>query len=198
MQAPDWIWFVFIFAFGCCVGSFLNVVIYRLPRDKSLVKPGSACPACGRHIRFYDNIPLISWLVLAAKCRYCKSPISPRYFIIELLTSLVFTGLFYLYFYTDFREGIPPFLAGGEIVYLLHIIMLAAFIAASAIDMELWIIPLAICWLVTAIGLIGSSAGAFIIDPVLISSYNLLPNASAGTGALAAGAVYPCVLWQRV
>lgn len=189
MQTPDWIWFVFIFAFGCCVGSFLNVVIYRLPRDKSLVKPGSACPACGRHIRFYDNIPLISWLVLAAKCRYCKSPMSPRYFIIELLTSLVFTGLFFLYFYTDFREGIPPFLGGGGIVYLLHIIMLAAFIAASAIDMELWIIPLAICWFVTAAGLIGSSVGAFIIDPVLISGYNLLPNASAGTGALSAGAV---------
>ncbi|MHC4740068.1 MAG: prepilin peptidase [Planctomycetota bacterium] len=189
MQTPDWIWFVFIFAFGCCVGSFLNVVIYRLPRDKSLVKPGSACPACGRHIRFYDNIPLISWLFLGAKCRYCKSPISPRYFIIELLTSLVFTGLFFLYFYTDFREGIPPFLAGGGIVYLLHIIMIAAFIAASAIDMELWIIPLAICWFVTAIGLIGSCAGAFIIDPVLISSYNLLPKASTGTGAMAAGAV---------
>jgi leader peptidase (prepilin peptidase)/N-methyltransferase len=189
VQVPDWIWFVFVFAFGCCVGSFLNVVIYRLPRDKSLVKPGSACPACGRHIRFYDNIPLLSWLFLAAKCRYCKSPISPRYFIIELLTSLVFTGLFFLYFYTDFREGIPPFLGGGGIVYLLHIIMLGAFITASAIDMELWIIPLAICWFVTAVGLIGSSVGAFIIDPVLISGYNLLPNASAGTGALAAGAV---------
>ena len=189
MQTPEWIWFVFIFAFGCCVGSFLNVVIYRLPRDKSLVKPGSACPSCGRHIRFYDNIPLLSWLVLAAKCRYCKSPISPRYFIIELLTSLVFTGLFFLYFYTDFREGIPPFLGGGGIVYLLHITMLATFIAASAIDMELWIIPLAICWFVTAVGLIGSSVGAFVIDPVLIISYNLLPNASAMTGALAAGAV---------
>jgi len=189
VQTPEWIWFVFIFAFGCCVGSFLNVVIYRLPRDKSLVKPGSACPSCGRHIRFYDNIPLLSWLVLAAKCRYCKSPISPRYFIIELLTSLVFTGLFFLYFYTDFREGIPPFLGGGGIVYLLHITMLATFIAASAIDMELWIIPLAICWFVTAVGLIGSSVGAFVIDPVLIISYNLLPNASAMTGALAAGAV---------
>jgi len=103
VAVPDWIWFVFIFAFGCCVGSFLNVVVYRLPRDKSLVKPASACPACDRHIRFYDNIPLVSWLVLGAKCRYCKAPISPRYFIIELLTGLVFTGLFILYFHTDLR-----------------------------------------------------------------------------------------------
>jgi len=54
---PDWIWFSFVFALGCCIGSFLNVVIYRLPREKSLVFPGSACPGCGQAIRFYDNIP---------------------------------------------------------------------------------------------------------------------------------------------
>lgn len=95
---PLWIWLVYIFAFGCCIGSFLNVVIYRMPRDKSLVSPGSFCPACGRHIRFYDNIPLISWLVLRAKCRYCRASISPRYFVIELLTGLVFVGLFVMYF----------------------------------------------------------------------------------------------------
>jgi leader peptidase (prepilin peptidase)/N-methyltransferase len=112
-----------------------------------------------------------------------------RYFFVELLTGLIFTGLFFLYFYTDFREGIPLFLRGGWVVYLLHIIMLAAFIAASAIDLELWLIPLSICWFVTAAGLIGSSAGVFIIEPFLIRHYNLLPNASAGTGALAAGAV---------
>ena len=110
---PDWIWFVFIFAFGCCIGSFLNVVVYRLPRDKSLVRPGSACPACGEHIRFYDNIPLISWLLLGRNCRYCKAPISPRYFVIELLTGLVFLSLFILYFRVDILAGLPPFLEGG-------------------------------------------------------------------------------------
>jgi len=61
---PMWFWIVFLFAIGCCVGSFLNVVIYRVPRDKSLVKPASACPSCGKHIQFYDNIPLVSWLLL--------------------------------------------------------------------------------------------------------------------------------------
>jgi len=69
VAVPDWIWFVFTFAFGCCIGSFLNVVIYRLPRDKSLVTPPSACPSCGKHIHFYDNIPLFSWLFLGQKCR---------------------------------------------------------------------------------------------------------------------------------
>ena len=120
MAVPDWIWFVFIFVFGCCVGSFLNVVIYRLPRDESLIKPPSACPACGRGIRFYDNIPLISWLLLGAKCRYCKAPISPRYFVIELLTGLVFVGLFFLFFRTDLRAVSAHFrLAAGSFTLLL-------------------------------------------------------------------------------
>jgi len=186
--ALDWIWLVFIFAFGCCVGSFLNVVIYRLPRDQSLVRPGSACPACAKPIAFYDNIPLVSWLLLGRKCRYCKTPISPRYFVIEMLTGVVFTGLFILYFRTDLRAGVPPFLRGGWLIYLLHIILLAAFIAASAIDLKLWVIPVSICWFVTAVGLTASAVGIYIIEPSVIRHYGLLPSASAATASLAAGA----------
>ena len=188
MAVPDWIWFVFTFAFGCCIGSFLNVVIYRLPRDKSLVTPPSACPSCGKHIHFYDNIPLFSWLFLGRKCRYCKVSISPRYFIIELLTGLVFLGLFILYFRFNLRDGIRLDAGGGWFIYLIHIIMLGAFIAASAIDLELWIIPLSICWLVTAAGFIGSAVCVYIIDPATIRAYSLLPSATVNTGALAVGA----------
>ena len=188
MPVPDWIWFVFIFAFGCCIGSFLNVVVYRMPRDKSLITPPSSCPSCGKHIRFYDNVPLFSWLLLGRKCRYCKVPISPRYFLIELLTALVFLSLFILYFYTDLRKTVQPFPTRGWFIYLLHIILLSAFIAASAIDLEHWIIPLAICWLITAAGLIGSAAGPYVIDPALIRANSLLPVASATTGSLALGA----------
>jgi len=178
VAVPDWIWFVFIFAFGCCVGSFLNVVVYRLPRDKSLVKPASACPACDRHIRFYDNIPLVSWLVLCAKCRYCKAPISPRYFIIELLTGLVFSGLFILYFHTDLRPSAGLFIKGGWFVYLLHIVLLASLIAASAIDLELWVIPMSICWFATAAGLVGSGIGHYVIGTARVSQNFLLPSTS--------------------
>jgi leader peptidase (prepilin peptidase)/N-methyltransferase len=194
VAVPGWIWIIFIFAFGCCIGSFLNVVIYRLPRDKSLVTPPSACPSCGKHIRFYDNIPLLSWLVLGRKCRYCKSPISLRYFIIELLTGSIFLCLFILYFRLNMRDGIGSFEDGGWIIYLLHIIMLGAFIAASAIDLEYWVIPLSICWLVTIAGLIGSVVGTYIIDPALIQAYMLLPSASAGTASLAAGATIGMVI----
>ncbi len=183
MAAPDWIWFAFVFVFGCCVGSFLNVVIYRLPRDRSIITPASACPACGRHIRFYDNIPLISWLLLGRKCRYCKAPISPRYFIIELLTGLVFIGLFFLYFRTDLRAGVGPFPGGGWFIYLTSIILLSAFIAASAIDLELWVIPLSICWFATVAGLLCSAVGVYVIDPAVIRSNALLPSASARTGS---------------
>jgi len=171
VAVPDWIWFVFIFAFGCCVGSFLNVVIYRLPRDKSIITPPSACPSCGKHIRSYDNIPLVSWLFLGAKCRYCKAPISPRYFIIELLTGSVFLGLFILYFRTVFLPDMRPFPAGGWLIYLLHIILLAGFIAASAIDLELWVIPLPICWFVTAVGLIGSASLVLLATGLIKRSY---------------------------
>ncbi len=188
MIVPDWIWLTFTFVFGCCVGSFLNVVIYRMPRDKSLITPPSACPACGKQIRFYDNIPLLSWLLLGTKCRYCKAKISPRYFIIELITGLTFTILFILYFRTDLRAGIGPFWPHGWSIYFLHLILLASFIAASAIDLELWVIPLPICWFVTIAGLIGATLGIHIIEPSLIRGYALLPSASVGTAALAVGA----------
>ena len=194
MIVPDWIWFAFIFTFGCCIGSFLNVVIYRLPRDKSLITPPSSCPTCGKYIQFYDNIPLISWLLLLAKCRYCKTKISPRYFIIELITGLTFLGLFYLHFRTNLNMGIVPFLDGGWLIYLLHIILLASFIAASAIDLELWVIPIAICWFVTLIGIIGSSIAGFVIDPATIRGYALLPTASVNTAALAAGAAIGLII----
>lgn len=178
MLVPDWFWYICIFAFGCCIGSFLNVVVWRLPRNKSLLNPPSTCPACGKLILYYDNIPLFSWLILRARCRFCKAPISPRYFIIELLTALIFTGCFHLYFRTDLRAGMPSFLQGGWLIYLTSIVLLSGFIAASAIDLELWVIPVSICWLVTGVGLLASALGSYVIDPVVIRGHFLLPSTS--------------------
>ncbi len=79
-----------IFVFGLLFGSFLNVCIYRLPRGLSIVWPGSACPDCRTAIHWYDNIPVVSWLVLRGRCRNCASRISARYLIVELLTSCLF------------------------------------------------------------------------------------------------------------
>jgi len=173
---PMWFWVVFLFAIGCCVGSFLNVVIYRLPRDKSLVRPPSSCPSCGKHIQFYDNIPLFSWLLLRGKCRYCKARISPRYFVIELLTGLVFIGTFLLYFNSGLRHGIPAFFSGGWVLYLISVILFSSLIACSAIDLEMWIIPLSICWFATAAGLLGGAIAPLFIHPATIRYYFLLPT----------------------
>jgi leader peptidase (prepilin peptidase) / N-methyltransferase len=86
-----------IFVLGLAFGSFLNVCIYRLPLGLSVVSPGSACPSCKKPIAFYDNLPVLSWLILRGKCRNCKARISPRYLFIELLTAILFLGC-YAYF----------------------------------------------------------------------------------------------------
>ena len=79
-----------IFALGLAFGSFLNVCIYRLPRGMSVVSPRSSCPNCRNLIHFYDNVPIVSWLLLRGRCRHCQVRISPRYLVIELLTALLF------------------------------------------------------------------------------------------------------------
>lgn len=84
---------LFIFLAGLCIGSFLNVCIWRIPRDESIIWPRSHCPACNHAIAPWDNLPLISWLLLNGQCRHCQAPISPRYFIVELLTGALFAGL---------------------------------------------------------------------------------------------------------
>ena len=83
-----------IFALGLAFGSFLNVCIYRLPLGKSVVAPRSACPDCEKFIPLYDNLPVLSWLILRGKCRNCKEPISPRYLVVELLTGVIFLGCY--------------------------------------------------------------------------------------------------------
>ena len=186
MSPQEWILCIWVFALGCCIGSFLNVVIYRLPREKSLLYPGSSCPHCGQAIRFYDNIPLLSWIVLRAKCRRCKGPISSRYFIVELLTGVVFVGVYFVYFHTNVRPSLH--VNHAWLVYLVHIALLSACIAASGIDLELWIIPLSICWFATAVGVIGSAISGYVIVPQPLRSDSILPVASPGTGALALGA----------
>jgi prepilin signal peptidase PulO-like enzyme (type II secretory pathway) len=82
--------FVWLAVVGACIGSFLNVVIYRLPAGKSIITPPSSCPKCGHRIRWYHNLPVIGWLVLRGRCYDCKAPIAPRYPLVELLVGAVF------------------------------------------------------------------------------------------------------------
>ena len=93
---------IFIFLIGLSIGSFLNVVIYRLPNNLSVVFPPSACPSCGKKIKFYDNIPILSYIILKGKCRYCGSKISIIYPAIEILTGLLLYAIFLKFFYKSF------------------------------------------------------------------------------------------------
>ena len=126
---PFHFWSVTFFIFGCIVGSFLNVCIYRLPRGESLVSPPSHCPHCKYSIPWYLNIPLATWLLLRAKCAHCRAPISARYFWVELLTGLAFAGSWL----AVGRESLPLALA--------YCLVLAGLIVATFIDLEYYIIP---------------------------------------------------------
>jgi leader peptidase (prepilin peptidase) / N-methyltransferase len=113
--------------YGLVIGSFLNVVIWRVPRQESLVKPGSHCPGCDAPIAPRDNIPVLSWLLLRGRCRNCGEPISNRYPFVELLTGVLFAAVGARFFDS---WALPAFL-----------LLTAALIAISAIDLELFIIP---------------------------------------------------------
>jgi len=129
--ATAWPFGVFLFLAGLCIGSFLNVCIHRLPTGKSLLWPGSHCPACLAPIAWYDNVPIASYFVLGGRCRRCGSRISPRYLAVELATGLIFFGYWAAYFQTDLR---PEAAHGG--VYLVHMVLAAALVVSGAIDLE--------------------------------------------------------------
>src|SRR5918999_264064 len=113
--------------FGAIIGSFLNVVIHRVPLEESIVFPNSRCPSCGAVIAFYDNIPVISWMLLGAKCRGCREPISFRYPAVELLTAALFVAV-------AWHDGVSAALP-------FDLIFVSALLALIFIDAEHMILP---------------------------------------------------------
>jgi leader peptidase (prepilin peptidase) / N-methyltransferase len=126
---PFHFWSLVFFWLGCIVGSFLNVCIYRMPLGLSVVSPPSHCPHCKYAIPFYLNIPLATWLWLGGKCKNCRAPISPRYFIVEFLTGAAFLGCWLV------------FGARSPALALIYAVFLAGLICATFIDFEHFIIP---------------------------------------------------------
>lgn len=118
---------ILAFIFGSCVGSFLNVCISRMPKQESVVWPSSHCPKCKKRIPSYDNIPFISYILLGAKCRFCKAKISLRYPFVELLTALMFVALFKRF--------------GLTYEFFIYIFFVSSLIIASFIDIDHRIIP---------------------------------------------------------
>lgn len=127
--------------FGLAVGSFLNVVVHRVPAGLSVVAPASACPRCGHEIRRRDNVPVISWLVLRGRCRDCATPISARYPIVELATALLFV-LVVLRFGPSLaaaRDGMAAAVATIELVAMLY--LMAISVALTLIDLDVHRLP---------------------------------------------------------
>lgn len=140
MQDSLW-WLILVWCglFGLALGSFLNVVIYRLPRKcESIARGRSFCPKCLQQIAWYDNIPVFSYLILGGKCRHCRARISPRYLLVELLTGAIFTCLALQFLMAPKGEGI---VAPTWPLFFIYCALVAAMIAASFIDFRLRIIP---------------------------------------------------------
>jgi leader peptidase (prepilin peptidase)/N-methyltransferase len=143
---PD-IWlYIFAFVIGAMLGSFGNVLIWRLPREESVVKPASHCPKCDHKIRFYDNIPILSYLLLRGRCRDCKAPISPRYLLVELASALLFVAAAVAF--------------GWSVSSLVYGILLWALLILAIIDIEHQLLPFVITLPMTYFGLFGALVGA--------------------------------------
>ena len=123
---PEWLAYALAFVIGACIGSFLNVVIYRVPEEKSLLT-NSACPKCGKPIAFYHNVPIFGWLMLGGKCASCKAGIAWRYPAIELLTGLLFVLTYWQ--------------MGWTVLLPVALIFVAAMIALVFIDADYMILP---------------------------------------------------------
>lgn len=151
---------VFAFIFGAIVGSFLNVCIHRMPLSESIIKPRSYCPKCKKGIPWYDNIPFLSYMLLGAKCRFCKEKIAFRYFLVELITALTF-----LIFFSIF---------GLSFKLIFYLIFVCGLIVATFVDIQHRIIPDEISVGGLVIGLLLTAIGSFKLQTILNSFLGII------------------------
>lgn len=196
---PEVVGYLFAFIFGSAIGSFLNVVIHRVPREESIVFPGSACPGCGNSIKPYDNLPIISWIFLGGKCRNCNKPISIRYPAVEFLTGCLWLLVFW-------QVGFTPFLP-------VALVFVSAIVGLMFIDAEHMILPNVITYPLFVFAIIARFVlpmvfgvdyfGDSVHSPLAaLSGYPLWVISLAGAfiGALAGGGSLWLVgeLWKRL
>jgi leader peptidase (prepilin peptidase)/N-methyltransferase len=164
----------FLFAFGACVGSFLNVVAYRLPEGLSVIHPPSRCPTCGGRLAWRDNLPILGWLILRGRCRHCREPISPQYPIVEAFTASLFAVIYLLYFALPPREGLGAWLGGSTAwwhgqgfayawpAFVAVLGLVSGLIAATLADLRTFLIPQPITRTVTILALV-----AWAVEPAM-------------------------------
>lgn len=149
---------ILIIIHGLLIGSFLNVLIYRIPREESIAFPGSHCPSCGHKLKWYDNIPLFSYLILNGKCRYCGTNISIQYPLIETLNAIIYVVL-----YISFSWSID---------FIFYALMASVLIAIAGIDLKEQIIPDSLVLSILVFEVLHKAANYFVlgISPLLLDS----------------------------
>lgn len=163
---------------GAIIGSFLNVVIARVPRGQSIVAPRSRCPRCSAPIAWYDNLPIVSWILLRARCRRCRGPISVRYPLVEALVA----GAAYAVWR---RHGLGA-------VFAAELAFVGLLIALALIDLDTWLLPHALTWPLIALGVVASALG---LSPASFRSSVI--GAAAGFAAFAAVAWIGRIVFRK-
>ena len=192
--------YLMAFIFGTIVGSFLNVCIYRIPMGESVIYPFSHCPECGEKIKWYDNIPIISYLILRGKCRNCGEKISVQYPLIELLTGILTAGVIWKY--------------GISLVSLYFLILACVLIVVSMIDIKTMLVPVKLCYFAMVAGImlspfipiislkdsiLGASFGAGIILFIIETYYIFTGKEGMGYGDANIMALIGAFLgWEKV
>ncbi len=206
MAIPWQIYFsAVVFAWGACWGSFFNVCIYRIPRNLSVVHPRSHCPRCQKPIAWYDNLPILSFLILRARCRQCGTKISCRYVLVELLTAVLFL-LVWLKFGRPWDPrplGLAPVASLGVIFSLWLVV--SGLIVGTFIDLERMILPDRITWGGIALGLVLSGVWPELHAPpsfpnsfpIGLGLMRSLEGAALGFGLLWAVAVIGRMIFKR-
>ncbi|MDQ3819967.1 MAG: prepilin peptidase [Acidobacteriota bacterium] len=201
---PLWVTCLFVAMFGAIIGSFLNVVIHRLPREESIVFPNSRCPSCSSLIGPMDNIPLLSYAILRGRCRNCRAPISWRYPAVELFTALLYAAVFL----------IDVYLRGGvTYTILFDLVFVSAIVALIFIDAEHMLLPNAITYPGILFAVVARVALPYLVGPY---AFDDLPSLwyghlyawpiwsasllGAALGALAGGGSLWLIgwLWERL
>jgi leader peptidase (prepilin peptidase)/N-methyltransferase len=177
-------------AFGSLIGSFLNVVVYRVPRGASVVTPGSACGSCGHAIRWYDNMPVISWLLLRGRCRDCSARISVRYPLVELAGATVFVSVALLFVPAAFEAPTALLTASALLVLLAFLYLGAISIALVLIDLDVQRLPNQI-----VLPAYGVGAVLFALAAALSGDWGSLLRAAIG--AVALGGAYLVIALVR-
>ncbi|UCD29698.1 MAG: prepilin peptidase [Planctomycetota bacterium] len=148
---------IFVLCVGACIGSFINVVIYRWSRGMSVRKPvWSFCPACKKSIAWYDNIPVISYLLLQGRCRKCRVPISLHYPFVELATAFIILLAYDAMFVARQRIGIGAWLLPGDWVMMVtHWVLFGGLIVLAVMDLEVYLVDIRVTWIISAVALVG-------------------------------------------